>query len=103
MSANVNADEPANVERIAVPSHSLVTDELEKLTAMLREVCPRDAMITFEYDGRLRLHIQLRRSEDVTKMEAILPTLFGGIFHAVQRGQVGRGSFLHRVSALVAR
>ena len=104
MSVRADTDASDNVERISIPSQSTaVSDELAKLTGMLREICPPDAVIGFEYDGRLRLHIHLRRSEDVTKLETVLPTLFGGIFHSVQRGQVGRHTFLHRLSALVAR
>jgi hypothetical protein len=99
-----NTEGLANVERISVPPKTTpVADELAKLTGLLREVCPSDAAIGFQYDGRLHLHIHLRRSEDVTKLEAILPTMCGGFFHDVHRGQVGRHSFLHRVGALVAR
>jgi hypothetical protein len=96
--------ELSNVERIAVPPKAApVSDELTKLTAMLREVCPGDASIGFEFDGKLHLHVQLRRFEDVTRLETALPSLCGGIFHDVRHGQVGRHSFLHRVSALVER
>lgn len=95
---------PSNVECISVPSQSTpVSDELTKLTAVLRDICPRDANIAFEFDGQLHLNVQLRRFEDVTRLETALPTLCGGIFHDVRHGQVGRHSFLHRVSALVAR
>lgn len=95
---------PSNVEPISVPLQATpVSDELTKLTAMLREICPGDANIAFEFDGRLHLNVQLRRFEDVTRLETALPTLCGGIFHDVRHGQVGRHSFLHRVSALVAR
>jgi hypothetical protein len=104
MGVRADTDGLANVEPISTSSQStVVSDELAKLTGMLREFCPPDAVIGFEFDGRLHLHIYLRRSEDVTKMETVLPSLFGGIFHNVQRGQAGRRSFLHRVSALVAR
>jgi hypothetical protein len=96
--------QPSNVECLSVPSHATpVSDELTKLTAVLREVCPGDATIGFEFDGRLHLHVQLRRFEDVTRLETALPSLCGGIFQNVRHGQVGRHSFLHRVSALVAR
>lgn len=95
---------PANVERIAIPSPlTPVSDELTKLTAMLRDVCPADAIIGFEFDSKLYLHVHLRRFEDVTRLETALPSLCGGIFHDIRHGQVGRHSFLHRVSALVSR
>ena len=76
---------------------------LTKLTAILREICPSDANIGFEFDGKLHLNVQLRRFEDVTRVETALPSLCGMIFHDIRHGQVGRHSFLHRVSALVAR
>ena len=95
---------PSNVERIAVLSPAApVTDELKKLTAVLQKICPTDANIAFEFDGKLHLHVQLRRFEDVTRLETALPSLCGGIFHDIRHGQVGRHSFLHRVSALVER
>jgi hypothetical protein len=99
-----DAEATTKVERISVPTKATpVSDELSKLTAMLRGICPADALIAFEFDGKLHLHIYLRRFEDVTRLEVALPTLCGGIFHDVQHGQVGRHSFLHRVSALVER
>jgi hypothetical protein len=104
MSTGAKTDEPGNVERISIASQSTaVSDELAKLTGMLREACPPDAAIGFEYEGKLLVHIYLRRSEDAIRVEMVLPMLFGGIFQNVQRGQAGRRSFLHRVSALVAR
>ena len=103
MSAGADADVLSNVERISISSQpTAVSDELARLTGMLREVCPRDAAIGFEYDGKLHLHVYVRRSEDVTRVETILPSLSGGIFHSVHRGK-GRQSFQHRVSALVER
>jgi hypothetical protein len=94
----------AKVERISLPSKETpVSDELSKLTAILHDICPPDALVGFEFDGRLHVHIQLRRFEDVTRLEVALPSVCGGIFSDVQHGQVGRHSFLHRVSALVAR
>lgn len=103
MSVRAESDGADNVERIPIPSQlTTISDELAKLTGMLRKVCPSDAEIGFEYDGRLHLHVYLRRCEDVTSVETILPVLSGGTFHSVNRGQ-GRRTFRHRVSALVAR
>lgn len=104
MSVLRDAEAPAKVERISVPTKATpVSDELSNLTAMLRHICPPDALIGFEFDGKLHLHVHLRRFEDVTRLEVALPTLCGGIFRDVQHGQVGRHSFLHRVSASVER
>jgi hypothetical protein len=80
-----------------------VSKELARLTNVLRDHCPADAVITFEYSGALHLHVDVRRLEDVTKMEALLPSLCGGIFQNVQRGLAAHHSFFHRISALVIR
>lgn len=104
MSVLGDVEASAKVERISVPSKGTpVSDELSRLTAIIRDICPPDALIAFEFDGRLHLRVQLRRFEDVTRLEVALPTLCGGIFTEVHHGQVGRHSFLHRVGALVAR
>jgi hypothetical protein len=104
MSVVRDAEIPTKIERIAIPSKATpVSDELCRLTAILRDICPPDALVGFEFDGKLHLHIQLRRFEDVTRLEVALPALCGGIFHDVQHGQVGRHSFLHRLSAIVER
>jgi hypothetical protein len=58
-------------------------------------------MITFEYNGKLHLHVDVRRLEELAIVEATLPSLCGGIFHDLQRGMAARHSFFHRVSALV--
>jgi hypothetical protein len=100
----LDAEASTNVERIAVPSKATpISDELSSLTAMLRDICPPDAAIAFIFQGKLQLQIDLRRFEDVTKLELTLPAMCGGIFRDVRRGQVGRHSFLHRLSALVER
>lgn len=80
-----------------------VSDELQKLTTMLRPLCPKDSHISFEFDGSLHVHVDLRRFEDLTAVEAILPTICGGIFHDVRRGIAERHSFFHRLTADVER
>jgi len=96
--------EKTRVERIPVQTQPTpVSDELGRLQAALAELCPKDSTISFEYDGKLHLHVDLRGFEDVNRMEAILPTLFGGIFHDVRRTLAGPHSFFHRVTALVNR
>jgi hypothetical protein len=93
-----------NVEPIfGTPGSTPVSDELQKLTAMLASVCPKESVITFEYNGKLRLHIDIRRFEEMTTIEALLPTICGGIFCNVQRGMAEKHSFFHRLTALVER
>ena len=102
MSAARKPSHCGNVEQIYCSTESTpVSDELQKLTAMLAPLCPRESGIKFDFDGRLRVHIDVRRFEEMTTLEALLPTVCGGIFHEVQRGMAGKHSFFHRVSAVV--
>lgn len=95
-------DKSADVQPIrGSPPTTPVSDELARLTSVLRNHCPADAVIIFEYNGALHLHVDVRQFEDVTKMEALLPSLCGGIFQQVQRGLAAHHSFFHRISALV--
>lgn len=85
-----------------VPSTE-VTDELSRLRSMVREICPPDAMISFDFDDRLHLHIDVRDKIDVALIEARLPTLGSGLFYGITHGSTPLHHFFHRVSALVAR
>ncbi len=93
----------ADIQPIRAPQQIMaVSDELGKLTSILRDVCPAEAVISFDYNGALHLHVDVRLIEDVTKIEALLPSLCGGIFHGAQRRMTARHSFFHRVSANVS-
>ena len=103
MSRAEDSNKSADIQPIRGPQRTMaISEELGRLTSALREICPPDGVITFEYDGALHLHIDVRRVEDVTKVEALLPSLCGGIFHGVQRGLTARHSFFHRISAMVS-
>lgn len=104
MSAARKPSHSGNVEQIYCSTESTpVSDELQKLTAMLAPLCPRESGIKFDFDGRLRVHIDVRRFEEMTALEALLPTVCGGAFHDVQRGLAEKHSFFHRLSADVGR
>ena len=104
MTVEKSAGEAGNVETIfAEPPSTPVSDELGKMRGVLLEKLPRDALIKFEFDGRLQLHIYVRRYEDLAVVEALLPSLCGGIFRDIQRGMTRHSSFNHRVSASVER
>jgi len=85
------------------PRSTAVSDELGRLATLLRGVCPRGADIEFQFDTKLRVHIDVRELEHVVALELILPTLGAGVFHDIQRGQTPHHSFMHRVTALVDR
>jgi hypothetical protein len=95
---------PTSVE--AVPTFgksSAVTDELERIKQRVRMICPSDAAVTFEFDSKLRINIDVRDFEDVTRIETLLPGLCGGIFSHLERGSVDNHPFFHRLTAIVAR
>jgi hypothetical protein len=79
-----------------------VTDELNRIVALLREALPGDVAVSFSFDGKLLVHIDLPRREDVISIEALLPKLDGGLFHNLSRSATPHRRFSHRVSALVS-
>lgn len=93
-----------SVERLpAVERSTIITDELNRLLGMLRSVCPPEAIISFDFDGRLHVHIDVRSQSDGALIEARLPALGLGLFHDIAHGSTPHHPFFHRVSALVAR
>ena len=92
---------PDNVETFPQERRSKVSDELNRIMALLRDACPAGAHISFDFDGRLHVHIDVKNGETVSVVEAILPTLGQGLFHSLSRGKTPNHPFFHRVSALV--
>ena len=104
MTVENSAGEAANVESMfADPPSTPISDELGKLRGVLIEKLPREALVKFEFDGRLLLHVHVRSYEDLPVVEALLPSLCGGIFRNLQRGMTGHTSHRHRVTASVER
>ena len=92
------------VERLPDPRSSCtVTDELNKILVLLREACPRDSAVSFDFDGALHVHIDVRQQEEVTLIKALLPVLGAGMFNIIRLGKTPHRPFFHRISALVAR
>lgn len=85
------------------PKNTIVSDELEKILALLRSACPPGANISFDFDGRLHAHIDVRKREEVLAIEALLPTLGNGLFHDISLSGTPHHPFFHRVSMLVDR
>lgn len=99
-------DSPAqrqSVEHLPDQRSTIITDELNKILDMLTGTCPKDAVISFDFDRRLHVHIDVRSFEDILKVEGILPILGGGIFRDISRGDTPHRSFHHRLSAIVDR
>ena len=93
-----------SVERLPAASQStVVSDELNRILAILRDACPDQALINFDFDGRLHLHIDVRNREDVILIESMLPTMGMGLFHTISNGETPHHPFFHRISAIVDR
>jgi hypothetical protein len=85
------------------PRPTVVSDELTKVMALVTEGLPSDAKISFQFDGRLHVMVDVRTLEQVLAVEMTLPKLGAGMFHDIQRVQALRHGFGHRVTALVDR
>lgn len=92
-----------SVEHIANQRRSRITDELNEILTMLKDACPDNAIVSFDFDGRLHVHIDVHTLEDLLKVEGILPVLGAGIFHDLGRGDTPHHPFFHRLSAIVDR
>lgn len=100
------SDSPAqrqSVEHLPDQRSTVITDELNKILDMLKDACPEGAVISFDFNGRLYVHIDVHSFEDLLKVEGILPILGGGIFHDMCRGDTPHRSFHHRLNAIVDR
>lgn len=104
MKEAVGGRKRASLERFPVQSRAnFVSDELGTILASLVEACPPRSNIGFHFDGKLHVHIDVRAVEDVTRVEALLPSIGAGMFHTIKRGSTPGHPFFHRVSALVER
>ena len=96
--------QPGSVEPFPeTPKNTLVSDELNRILSLLRDACPADAHISFDFDGTLHAHIDVRKREEVTAVEILLPMLGHGLFHDITRGGTPHHPFFHRISVLVDR
>src|SRR3546814_7862568 len=68
-----------SVERLPDQRSTLLTDELNKILDMLTSACPEGAIISFDFDGKLHVHVDVHSFEDILKVEGALPILGGGI------------------------
>lgn len=99
-----SALQPAHVvERLPTAiSQSPITDELGRIFAALQQSIPDAAQISFDFDGKLHVHIDVRRREQIMLIEAMLPALCGGgRFHTINLGKTPHHPFMHRISAMV--
>ena len=92
-----------SVEHLPNQRSTIVTDELNKILTMLKGASPESALISFDFDGRLHVHVDVRSFEDLLKVEGTLPILGGGMFHDLTRGKTPHHPFHHRLSAILER
>jgi len=80
-----------------------ISDELGGLLKAVDDACPPSSIVSFLFDGKLRIAVDVHTFEEASLVEAILPSIGGGVFHDVSRGNTPGMSFRRRVSALVDR
>lgn len=103
MTGNVSS-QLGRVESFPSPIQSTaVSDELGRIRDLLQREFSEARQVSFSFDGRLQVHIDVRKVEDIAVVEAKLPSLAGGLFSNVRHGSTPGHAFLHRVSAVVAR
>lgn len=87
-----------------VAQSTVVSDELRKIYGLLRDAFPDVHHISFEFDGKLLVHMDSRMKEQVALIQERLPYLAGGrLFSEIRRGETPKRPFDHRISAVVAR
>lgn len=80
-----------------------VIEELADLRASVQALVPGDTAISFFYDGRLHINIDLRDLRDVERAESFLPNVADGIFSNIRRSMADHHSFRHRLTAEVTK
>ena len=91
------------VERLPSQKSAFVSEELNKILDIVHASTPKDAKASIEFDGKLRLHIDVRNGEDVEVLKKLLPMLGTGVFHGIEVGATPHHPFFHRISALIDR
>jgi hypothetical protein len=94
----------SSVELLPASQQStVVSDELNRILVILRETCPEGARISFDFDGTLHVHIDVRKREDATVVQTLLPKVGAGLFQKISLGGTPHHPFFHRVSAHISR
>lgn len=98
-----NPAQSQSVGRLPDQRSTVIADELNRILNMLTVACPKDSIVSFDFDGRLHVHVDVRTFEALLKVEGILPILGGGMFRGIARGETPHRPFYHRLSAIVER
>lgn len=78
-----------------------ISDELNTIMGVLRDALPHQAIVSFDFQRQLYVHIDVPRREDVILIEAQLPKAGQGLVRDIRRAATPRRPFWHRVSAVV--
>jgi hypothetical protein len=90
------------IEPFPQPQRSTtIADELGKLLDQVKSEFPKAVNIIFEFDGKLKLHVDVRAGEEISTAEARLGSLCGGTFTNIHHGATPHHPFFHRVTAEV--
>ncbi|MPS69788.1 MULTISPECIES: hypothetical protein [Novosphingobium] len=82
-------------------SRTPLTDQLSAILAQLSEAMVEADDISLDFKGKLMVHLDVKRGEDLPLVEAKLSALGDGMFSQVSRGATPHHPFSHRVTALV--
>lgn len=82
---------------------TFVTDELQRIAALARSICPPDTEVSFSFEKKLQIHLDIRSLEDVTRVEVMLEVRGAGLFSEIQRRPTPSPTFFHRLTARVLR
>lgn len=82
----------------------VVSDELNRIRALLMAELPYAENVTFDFDGTLKVHIDIRNREELLLVEERMTHLGGGrLFSKISRGEVPNHPFQHRITARLER
>lgn len=84
-----------------VTSTTPLNDQLSVILADLRDRIGEADDVTLDFKGKLHVHLDVKRGEDLPLVEAKLAELGDGMFSQISRGATPNHPFSHRVSALV--
>lgn len=98
--SSAEALQTAVVEQRSRVPQCAVTDELGGILRTVRDRCPSDARISFDFDGRLRLHLDVRTADQVSNVESALAGTRAGMFHSFTRGKTPHHPFYRGLSAV---
>ena len=76
-----------------------VIEQLSSLRDEVKSIVPTDTRISFHFDDRLHINIDVRDQQDLTRLEASLPSLANGVFKNIRRSLADHHSFRHRLTA----